>query len=246
MYRGGVILLLVLCLFPSGLRAELPIERPTAWWQSSYQDAGKQTSFQLDDGNPASNLSAKQPPEAFLRSLVLPGWGQRYAERYPQAALFTSFEVGLWAGFFVSYTSWQRGEENYIVYARQHAGVSGSPNHEYYVNIGNYPNRDAYNEAKRLQRAYDEQYYGASTWWEWDDSRNQREFKNLRITSDRHRNRMYYLVGGMVLNRILSAIDAGRGLSGRQKKESVQGGFQLGYDPRIGGPSLSWSGNLGR
>ncbi|MCB2199776.1 hypothetical protein KQI63_10240 [bacterium] len=233
-----------LLLLPSLAKAEKQAELPKPWWAvDASSGSAEAPSFGMKAET--KEYLAKTPPQAFLRSFVLPGWGQRYADRPGRAALFTGVEISIWTGLIWSSQAARQGESDYLAYARQHAGVSGSYAHEYYVNIGNFLNQDEYNTAKRLQRSYDEQYHGSGTWWEWDSDDNRRTFKDLRISADRHGNRVYYMLGGLLLNRVLSAIDAGQGLAKRQKELRKKGGFAIGYDPRVDGPSLTWSGNLG-
>ena len=240
----AVLFLAILVLLPSMVHAGEQPELPKPWWAVDAGSGSAQApSFGLSKEDKV--FLEKTPPQAFLRSFVLPGWGQRFADRPGRASIFTSLEVGLWTGLIWSKQAAVQGESDYTAFARQHAGVSGSFDHEYYVNIGNFLNQDDYNTAKRLQRSYDEQYHGTGTWWEWDSNGNRQTFKDLRISADRHGNRVYYLIGGLLLNRIVSAIDAGQGLAKRQKEMRKQGGFSLGYDPRVEGPSLTWSGNLG-
>lgn len=183
-------------------------------------------------------LMERKPSEAFLRSVILPGWGQRYGDRNLRGGLFTAVEAGLWTGLFLTYRAWKTGEDDYIAYAHQYGGVVGEQNHQFYVDIGNYNTRDEYNEAKRQQRSYADQYYGDATYWEWTSTEHRDVFEETRIAADQSKNRVYYFLGGLVLNRVLSAIDASRGLA-RKQKEMRRGRLELGYDPVVNGPSLS-------
>lgn len=245
--RQIAVLLVVLLLVPALHAGAAPApSAPTPWWaQDSAGGAGAPGPVPAYSEDQKAYL-AKTPPEAFFRSVVLPGWGQRYGERPGRAAFFTAVEAGLWTGLILSRESWKSGESRYMAFAKEHAGVTGSRDHDYYVNIGNYNNLDEYNAAKRQQRAYEEQYRSSNLWWEWDSSTNRSTFKDIRIGADRDRNRIYYMIGGLVLNRIVSAIDAGRGLAKKQNELKQKGTVELGYDPTVGGPSLVWRGNLGR
>jgi Family of unknown function (DUF5683) len=184
----------------------------------------------------------KKPSEAFLRSAVLPGWGQRYGERNIRGAIFSGVEVGLWTALLLTRQSWIEGEDDYMTFARQHAGVTGSPDHQYYVDIGNYGTMDEFNEAQRQQRQYADQYRNRSDYWEWDTKRNREKFKDIRIEADEAKRRIYYFVGGMVLNRIASSIDATRGLSSRQKDlraKEASFSFGVGFNEYTNGPALT-------
>ncbi|HEX04803.1 MAG TPA: hypothetical protein ENH10_06555, partial [Bacteroidetes bacterium] len=71
----------------------------------------------------------KKPSEALLRSAVLPGWGQRYGERNVRGAIFSGVEAGLWTMLLLSRQSWLEGEDDYMTFASQHAGISGDKDH---------------------------------------------------------------------------------------------------------------------
>lgn len=181
----------------------------------------------------------KKPSEAFLRSAVLPGWGQRYGERPVRGAIYSALEAGLWAGLLLSRQSWVEGVSDYETFARQHAQVSGDRPHQYYVDIGNYDNTDEFNEAQRRKREYGNQYRNPSDYWEWDDSMNRERFEDVRISADRAKNRVYYFLGGLVLNRIVSAIDASRGLASKQDDlRDRHPRLSLGFNPTTRAPSL--------
>ncbi len=184
----------------------------------------------------------KKPSEAFLRSAVLPGWGQRYGERNIRGAIFSGVEVGLWTALLLSRQDWIEGEDDYMTFARQHAGVSGSPDHQYYVDIGNYNTMDEFNDAQRQQRQYADQYRNRADYWEWDTTANRELFKDIRISADESKRRIYYFVGGLVLNRIAASIDATRGLSKRQKDlraKEASFSFGVGFNEYTRGPALT-------
>ncbi|MFH0883741.1 MAG: hypothetical protein V2A56_12200 [bacterium] len=192
----------------------------------------------------ANALLHRKPSDAFLRSAILPGWGQRYSGRKTRGAVFTAVDAGIWLSLAWSYQAWHFGENQFIAFGQEHAFLSGSHDHGFYVDIGNFSDRDAYNEARRQQRDYSGQYRGADTWWEWDSAENRLTFKNLRIQADRNKNRISYLIGALVLNRVVSAIDASRGLAKRQKDAVSSGSLSLEYSAEVNGPSLVWRGNL--
>jgi len=184
----------------------------------------------------------KKPPEAFLRSAVLPGWGQRYGERNIRGAIFSGVEVGLWTALLLSRQDWIEGEDDYMTFARQHAGVNGSPDHQYYVDIGNYNDMDEFNDAQRQQRQYADQYRNRSDYWEWDSTNNRELFEDIRIAADVSKRRIYYYVGGLLLNRIVSSIDAARGLGSRQKDlraKEASFSFGVGFNEYTHGPALT-------
>ncbi len=163
------------------------------------------------DRDSSSDLK-KRRGKAFARSLLLPGWGQFSEGRHAAGYTFLAAEVGLIAGFLGlrTYGSWL--EDDYITYARQHAGVAGDHSHDFYVDIGNWDDRRSFNEQRIRDRNFDRIYTGPGTEWDWDDEASREWFKSLRISSDRARQNAFLFIGGLLLNHIISAVEAGRGV----------------------------------
>ncbi len=195
---------------------------------------------------PAENHAAfleKSGETAFILSLLLPGQGQRYGERSTRGAIYTAIDISLWSGLFFTRMNYLDGRDRYRSYARQHAGVNGTQTHDFYVDIGNYNSRDEFNAARRAQRSYDTQYDRPETFWQWDTSDNRRHFKDMRINADRNKNYVWYMVGGLILNRVVSAIDAATGLSIRQKDIREQS-VSVGMTPEWDGVAVTYSRNF--
>ncbi len=186
--------------------------------------------------------SGISPSTAFFRSLALPGWGHHYAGKPVRGAVFSTLELGLWTGLLLSHYSGVSLQQTYESYASEHAGIQGSPDHQFYVDIGQYSNRDEFNRIKRQQRDYDLQYWGESTWWQWDSASNRERFKDLRIRSDRHFNNVYFFVGGLLLNRLIAGVDAARSVTAEIKRERKEGGIKIGFDYTRNSPAIIWTG----
>ena len=77
------------------------------------------------------------------------------------------------------------------------------------MDIGNYSSLFAFNEEHLRWRDFNALYEDNDTWaWAWDSSNNRDRFENTRIASVSWRLRGAFLIGGVVLNHIVSAIDA--------------------------------------
>ncbi len=145
-----------------------------------------------------------------IKSLLLPGWGEYalgYNKRAKVMALSESF---IFISILGSYSNANRIEINYKAYAAQHAGVNTiDKNRQYWVDIGNYLSIDQFNEEHLRWRDFNAIYDQNNNWnWSWDDDDNRKYFEKMRIKSDTWKLRASFLVGGMVLNHIISAIDA--------------------------------------
>jgi hypothetical protein len=147
---------------------------------------------------------------AFFLSLLLPGLGEYYAGSKKMARVFSCTEVLLWATYFSfrTYGSWKKSD--YQNFAVSHAGIDPSgKDHQYFVNIENYTNIREYNDAMLRQRSVKDLYAENSQFnWEWDSEASRRKYEKLRIASDNAYNRSLFVIGGIILNHIVSGIDA--------------------------------------
>jgi hypothetical protein len=164
-----------------------------------------------------SNLNQTPPaaisPNAapFLKSLLVPGWGQYSQKRNKMALVFFGCELVFWSGIYgvKTYGTWL--ENDYKAFAVLHAGINPSgKNHDFYVDLGNYDNQDEYNQAQQISRNYDVLYLGEEYYWDWDSSANRNAFENLRIQADTFKNSAIFFAGAILVNHIVSAIEAAR------------------------------------
>jgi hypothetical protein len=101
-------------------------------------------------------------------------------------------------------------ENDYKAYAELHADIEAQgKNHLFFVDIGNYDNRQEYNERQQLERDYTALYMSPEFDWDWDTDANRKEYENIRIKSDAYKNSVIYFAGAIVVNHIISAVDAG-------------------------------------
>ncbi len=158
----------------------------------------------------ASKEVAKARATAFLKSLILPGWGQYGSGDKTSAAVFALTELGFLGGMygFHSYAVVKR--DDYEAYAAQYAGVIGDHPHDFYVDVGNWDRVENYNEQRLKDREFDRLYTSSSDSWDWDSYEHRVRMKKIRVQSDKAFNGVYYLAGGLVLNHLASAIHAGR------------------------------------
>jgi len=142
--------------------------------------------------------------------LILPGWGQHYAGAKGRAKAFLASEFSLWAGFvaFRIYGNWRA--EDYRLFAATHAGVKiEGKSKEYWTDLSNYRDIYEYNEEKRRFRAYEEVYpITEDYFWRWDSEDSRRTFDRLWHSSERAYRNATLTIGIILLNHVISAIDA--------------------------------------
>ncbi len=160
----------------------------------------------------------KRRGKAFLKSILIPGWGQISTGRKHTGYAFLTAEALLISSVIGAqmYASWL--EDDYIAFAKQHAGVRGDKEHQYYVDIGNWLDRRSYNERRLQDRNYEALYTDPRYDWTWDADASRAYFKDLRIKSDSAGQISVMLIGGLLLNHLASAVDASRGV---KKDETI-------------------------
>ncbi|MBN2413642.1 hypothetical protein JXQ31_18330 [candidate division KSB1 bacterium] len=152
----------------------------------------------------------KSRGKAFLYSLILPGLGEKYAGADKKAQFFFASEITLWMGYagFITYRDWRK--EDYKTYAASYAGVDlEGKSDSYFVDIGNYDSIYEYNAAKLRQRNLPDYYRDVEQYyWNWDNDTHRQKFDQLRISADKANNRAIFVVGAILANHVISAIDA--------------------------------------
>jgi len=145
-----------------------------------------------------------------VKSLVFPGWGEYSLDNQIRGRIFVLSETVLLLAILGSYSVSQRQETEFRAYAAEHAGIiPDGKDRQFWVDIGNYSSLLAFNEEHLRWRDFNALYEDNDTWtWAWDSGNNRERFENMRIASDSWRLRGSFLIGGVVLNHIVSAIDA--------------------------------------
>ena len=145
-----------------------------------------------------------------VKSLVLPGWGEYSLDNQIRGRIFVLSETVLLLAVLGSYSVSQRQDTEFRAYAAEHAGISpDGKDRQFWVDIGNYSSLLAFNEEHLRWRDFNALYEDNDTWaWAWDSDNNRERFENMRIASDIWRLRGSFLIRGVVLNHIVSAIDA--------------------------------------
>jgi hypothetical protein len=177
---------------------------------------------------------------AFLQSLVVPGWGQYSLGKKNAALAFFGTELALIGGMYSFRAYGRSARDDYKSMAAAYAGVVGNHPHDFYVDVGNWISVDAYNERRLQERNFDQLYTGADEQWQWDSDQHRAEMRLRRVKADRAFNSVLYLVGGLVLNHVASAIHAGRASSKLETEKNMSEirPWLLGLGPASAGKGL--------
>ncbi|MDP1677451.1 MAG: hypothetical protein Q8L88_11355 [Bacteroidota bacterium] len=167
-------------------------------------------SFQLQEGAAVGNK--KSGFTAVLYSLLLPGMGELYADGFEQGQYSLIAEGGLWLTYlsFQQYGGWlQTDARNFAV---AHAGaLTDGKQDQFYVDLGNFNDTYDYNDKKLrdrdIQKVYD---INGGYFWKWDSDQNRREYRAMRVSSEKVLNNSQFVIATIVVNRLISAINAAR------------------------------------
>jgi hypothetical protein len=171
-----------------------------------YQSKEFNNNILIDDVKKKKNTGL-----AIVYSLLLPGMGELYAEAYDSGVYFTIADGVLW-GTYIGidvYANWQK--DRYVAYAQSNAGISTINKDDlYYATIGEYQNIEEYNDEKAFERNFGDMYNTNTYFWKWNTNEERKSYRNMWVSSEQSFNNLRFVVGALILNRVVSAINAVR------------------------------------
>ena len=152
------------------------------------------------------------PRGAFLRSLVVPGWGHYYADNdnWNRGKYHLAGEVVLVLSYFGLNARANYLEQDYYTFARAKANTNlSNKSREYIIAVGNYDNLNAYNDAQLRTRNWDQVFPTTAEYnWNWQSSELRFQYQDARERVERNRSQLPTLVALMVANRLVSGLSA--------------------------------------
>jgi hypothetical protein len=182
----------------------------------------------LELSSSLQNNSRKSPALAIIYSLLLPGMGELYADSYSSGKYFTIAEGALWGVFFGmnTYGNWQR--DQYKSYAQSTGGVNpNGKNSDFYATIADYQSVYEYNNIKALDREFTQMLDPSQNYWQWPSTTDRKAYRTLWTSSEQTFNNVRFVVGAMIVNRIISAINAVRLVAAYNKNQSTETSWSL-------------------
>jgi hypothetical protein len=178
--------------------------------QNSLKQVNNNKDFRdINFGSAAVNK--KSPGLAAIYSLLLPGMGELYAGSYSSGKYFTAAEGALW-GIFIgmdTYSNWLTN--NYKAYAATTAGVNNANKSSgYYTTIANYESITEYNNDMSLEGNFGSMMNPQTAYWNWPSTTARENYRSLWVESQNETNDLNFVVGALILNRVISAINAVR------------------------------------
>ncbi len=150
--------------------------------------------------------------------MLLPGMGELYANGYESGKYFTIADGVLWGTFtgFDLYGNWQA--KNYKSFAESKGGVKlDNKDADYFANIGIYQSLDEYNSVMELNRNFEKVYNPSTHYWNWSSQDQRKEYRDMWTSSEAAFTNVRFVVGALILNRVISAINAVRLVSAYNK-----------------------------
>ena len=142
-----------------------------------------------------------------VKSLLVPGWGEASMGYQKSSRFFIQSETILMVGCLSAYKIGDMKQNEYIAFANEHAGAKNISDHRYWVDIGNYNSNQAFDEEHLRMRDGKEGQWSSYPWfWEGGDS-YRKHFEKMRIDSDKLFFTGKFIIGGIILNHIVSGIN---------------------------------------
>ena len=147
------------------------------------------------------------PIHNVAKSFLIPGSGERHLGYYKSSKIFMQSEILLLTACYSAFKTSDLIENKYISYAAKHAGATTPIDERYWTDIGNYnSNNDFDSEHLRMRDSKEGQW--SEHPWDWQfDHIKRKKFENMRIESDKYFLIGKFLIGGVIMNHIISSIN---------------------------------------
>ena len=150
------------------------------------------------------------------KSFIVPGWGEKQLNHDKRGNLLLFTEFALWTALTYSNDQYSGYKSNYINHGEYFAGVDWENKNDLYAaNVGNYTclsyddcGDEAYNEIKRRNFLFNDIYpEGGEYEWNWESRDERLKYDTFRNKSKNYNDIKGFIIGGMIVNRIISVID---------------------------------------
>lgn len=170
--------------------------------------------FLLIQSGVSNAQNGPNPEGAFIRSLIVPGWGHYYANsnQWTRGQVHLGMEVALIASYVGFSHRADNLENQYETLASLKSGIDvTSRSRSFKIAIGDFNTLHEYNNfqlrSRHWNRLFEDQ---PENRWNWQDESDRDEYNNLRSDVDRVRNQLPAFLGLMIVNRVVSALSAYR------------------------------------
>ncbi len=142
----------------------------------------------------------------YIKSLILPGWGQQDLNMRHSRVLMTA-DIALLSSLFGMTWYADKQQNDLFNYASEYARADQLyDNEQYWRDLGDYMSWDQHRTAM-LENRTPEKIYSEAYAWSWLTLNNANTYRNLRRSRDFARNRKTMILGALAFNRMVSFID---------------------------------------
>ena len=147
------------------------------------------------------------PIHPVAKSFLMPGFGERDLGYHKSSKFFMHSEIVLFTACYSAFKISDLIQHKYISYAAKHAGAATPIDDRYWTDIGNYNNNNDF-DSEHLRMRDSKEGQWSEYPWDWQsDHIKRKKFENMRIKSDKYFLVGKFLVGGVIMNHIISSIN---------------------------------------
>lgn len=174
----------------------------------------------------------KSPTLAMIQSLLVPGLGHQYLGKPQRALTYFSTDLLLIFGavFCESYSRHLNEDARTMAWVYAGARGGGGANENYWQNVGLYLDTDGYNRIQELNRTPENKYVEPHLQWAWVDEEYMDDYLETRDDATDFHIASTFLIGGMVLNRLVAFIDT---RIATLRRKSTPRASRIDIDPQI-------------
>jgi hypothetical protein len=172
-------------------------------------------------------FSQKSVILAITYSILLPGMGELYAGNYSSGKYFTIADGVFWGTYIGmnQYSNWQK--DRYHSFAVSNGGVNlAGKDDGYFTNIGIYTDINEYNDDMSRNGDFNKMYNTQLDYWKWTGN-DRKTYRAMWTAGELAHNNLRFVIGALVLNRVVSAINAARIAAAFNRNASQELGWNL-------------------
>ena len=148
------------------------------------------------------------PKKHIIQSAFFPGLGQYKMGEIKRSKNFFFIESALILFSIDNHLRTQRNIKKMNSFSANHAGVNIlNKNNKFILDLSNHLSTSVYNENQLRLRLSNQIYINENYQWEWDDITNMKKFNSLNKTKNQSKKLLFFALGTMISNRIISIID---------------------------------------
>jgi len=167
---------------------------------------------------------------AMLYSFILPGMGELYAGNYNSGKYFTIADGALWVALAGMNAYGTNQRNNYIAFSKAFADVTANgKSDQFFADIGGYNSVEDFNTRQLLDRNFEGTYSTVTHYWKWRSAEKRKEYKSTWTSSESAFNNIKFVAGALVLNRVISMINAIRIVSAYNKSLNPETAWNVSF-----------------